>query len=106
LPVQSLPSEYSIETSQNPAGSYFIVTIDADREQDLIKLMLYDMFDIKVDKTILDVHSKVISVLVDEINSKGEYSLEFDLSNQPDGLYLLRLQAGSSVVTSKIILMK
>ena len=106
LPVQLLPSEYSIRVSPDPTRPYFIVSIDADQECWLAKMMFYEMFDIKVDETILDVHDKVISVLLDEIQSLGEHSLEFDLSDQPHGLYLSRLQAESSVVTSKIIMLK
>jgi hypothetical protein len=55
---------------------------------------------------LLDVHGKVISVLVNEVHSPGEHSLKIDLSGQPNGLYLLRLQAAGTVVTSKIILIK
>lgn len=51
LPIQSLAAKYSIKVSPDTTRSYFIVTINAHQGQGLIKMMLYDMFDIKVDET-------------------------------------------------------
>ena len=67
----------------------------------------YQIPDVEfVSLQLLDAHGKVISVLVNEVQSPGEHSLKIDLSGQPNGLYVFRLQTGDSVVTSKIILMK
>jgi len=36
----------------------------------------------------------------------GQHEMEFDLSDLPDGLYFIRLQAGKQIETAKIVLLK
>jgi len=49
--------------------------------------------------------SEVIS-LVNEEKSAGSYQVEFSAVNLPSGIYFYRLQAGSSIETKKMILLK
>ncbi|NQT77417.1 MAG: hypothetical protein HQ565_06860 [Bacteroidetes bacterium] len=68
LPVQSQLAKHSIIISPNPTRSHFIITINAEQERRLIKMMLYDMFDVNVDETMFD--SKIFK--------KREYILAFN----------------------------
>jgi len=48
----------------------------------------------------------MVKLLMDGKQQPGEHILEFDASELPNGLYLIRLQSGNYVETSKIILLK
>lgn len=41
-----------------------------------------------------------------EHKTAGRYTINFDASNLASGMYIYRLQAGSSVVTKKLTLIK
>lgn len=47
-----------------------------------------------------------VSRLVDEQLSPGSYRVAFDASNLPSGIYIYRLQSGSTSLTGKMVLMK
>ena len=55
---------------------------------------------------IYDVLGREIKTLVNEKQLPGNYSVKFDASNLPSGVYFYRLQAGDFVATKKMILMK
>lgn len=59
-----------------------------------VKLFVFDFF------------GQVISVLVDEFQSKGQHSVKFDGSNLSSGIYFYRLEAGKFSQTRKLILIK
>jgi hypothetical protein len=63
-------------------------------EQSTVKLVIYDMLGRKV------------AELLNEPKSPGRYSINFDASRLASGLYLYRLQVGSSVLTKKMTLIK
>jgi hypothetical protein len=44
--------------------------------------------------------------LVNEEKEGGKYSVKFDATNLPSGIYFYKLQAGSFVETKKMVLMK
>ena len=48
----------------------------------------------------------LVKTLMIGIQQPGKYELEIDLSDLPNGLYLIRFQAGDRVETAKIILQK
>ena len=48
----------------------------------------------------------LVKTLMNGIQQPGKYELEIDLSDLPNGLYLIRLQAGTQMETAKIILQK
>ncbi|MHB8854508.1 MAG: T9SS type A sorting domain-containing protein, partial [Ignavibacteriaceae bacterium] len=55
---------------------------------------------------VYDVLGKVISTLVNEEKTSGNYKVEFNGSKLSSGVYFYRMQAGSFVETKKLILMK
>jgi len=57
----------------------------------------------RVTLKIFDVHGREILVVLDKTLPAGGYSVQFDLSGLPDGIYFLRLTAGNETVTQKII---
>ena len=48
----------------------------------------------------------IISKLVEANHIKGDYAVIWDASNQPSGLYFVRLFAGNQISSQKIILVK
>ena len=54
---------------------------------------------------VYDMHGMKIRKLVDEIQPAGEYSIHFDGSDLPAGIYFVWLQVGNQVETAKVILL-
>lgn len=59
-----------------------------------------------VDLSILNMNGDVFEIITIGDQTQGEHSFSLDLSHLPNGLYLIRLQAGERVETTKIILHK
>lgn len=55
---------------------------------------------------VYDVLGKEIATIVNERKSAGNYSIDFNASNLPSGVYLYSMQAGSFVSTKKFVLLK
>ncbi len=55
---------------------------------------------------IYDVLGREIATLVNQKQSPGNYSVKFDASNLPSGIYFYRIHAGDFIATKKMILMK
>jgi hypothetical protein len=55
---------------------------------------------------VYDVLGRRVATFVDEAKDAGTYSVRFDASNLPSGVYLYRLQAGNFSETKKLLLMK
>ncbi len=55
---------------------------------------------------VYDLLGREVEVLVNETRQPGTYSVPFDGSNLPSGVYMYRLQAGSFVGVKKLILLK
>jgi len=56
--------------------------------------------------SVFDIHGKQIRTLVDENQNAGEYTVQFDGSDLPYGIYLIRLQAGMVVETTKLVVIR
>ncbi len=55
---------------------------------------------------IYDVLGREVATLVNKAQSAGNYSVQFDATNLPSGIYFYRLRAGSFVQTRKMVLIK
>ncbi|MCJ7553170.1 MAG: T9SS type A sorting domain-containing protein [Ignavibacteriaceae bacterium] len=64
------------------------------KEPGFVKLEVYDILGSEV------------AELVNETKSAGNYSIEFDASNLPSGMYIYKLQAGSYTNAKKMVLTK
>ena len=56
--------------------------------------------------SVLNLQGELLETFTHGIQIPGEHRLNLDLSHLPNGLYLIRLQAGERVETAKIILQK
>jgi photosystem II stability/assembly factor-like uncharacterized protein len=59
-----------------------------------------------VNLKVYDVLGRGIATLVDEVKPPGEYTVRWDASNQPGGVYIYRLRAGSYSASNKTILVR
>jgi len=59
----------------------------------------------KVELGIYDIRGQKIKTLVNEMQLPGEYTIRFDGSELPAGIYFIRMQAGDKVVTEKLVMM-
>lgn len=92
VPAQ-LPTEYSLRAYPNPfnPASQLEFAITASGP---VRLQ------------VLDIQGRLVSTLVDNEQSAGVHSVAFDGSALASGIYFARLEAGSRVVTTKLLLLK
>jgi peptidoglycan/xylan/chitin deacetylase (PgdA/CDA1 family) len=69
-----------------------------------IKYTLPDESDVTL--TVFDAIGGKVTTVVNEHKPAGNYSVQFNSTNLPSGIYFYRLQAGSFVDTKKMLLMK
>jgi hypothetical protein len=55
---------------------------------------------------VYDILGRVVATLINEQKPAGTYSIEFDASNLPSGIYFYTLTSGSFTSTKKLILLK
>ena len=55
---------------------------------------------------VYDVIGREVATLVDDVRPAGAYSVTFDGSGLASGTYVYRIQAGSSVATKKLVLVR
>ena len=55
---------------------------------------------------VYDVLGNELTTLVNETQSAGSYSVTFDGSNFPSGVFFYKLQAGESAETKRMVLLK
>jgi hypothetical protein len=63
-------------------------------ENSFVKLALFNLL------------GEEVAILVNETKEAGAYSLSFDASDLPSGTYIYQLQAGSSIKSMKMVLLK
>ncbi|MGO9482850.1 MAG: T9SS type A sorting domain-containing protein [Candidatus Kryptoniota bacterium] len=59
-----------------------------------------------VSLTIHDVLGREVATLVSARQAAGDYSVTFNGSNLPSGIYFYRIKAGSYTATKKLVLLK
>jgi hypothetical protein len=62
--------------------------------------------DSRVRLAVFDMLGRQVATLVDEQMAAGRHSVTFDAGNLSSGIYLYRLQAGNTVMTRKLTIMK
>ncbi len=60
----------------------------------------------KVELKIFDVLGREVQTLVNEIQSAGNYKVNFDARDLPSGIYIYQIKAGNFVQSNKMILVK
>ncbi len=60
----------------------------------------------QVDLVVYNVLGESVTHLVDEEKEVGKYSVEFDATSLPSGIYFYKLQAGDFVETKKMVLIR
>ena len=55
---------------------------------------------------VYDILGKEVAVLTNEVKEAGNYSVKFDASNLPSGIYFYTLTSGNFIATKKLILLK
>jgi hypothetical protein len=97
----SLPNGFSLfQNYPNPFNPATTIkyTVPAGETQNLASL--------RVTLKIYDVLGRNIATLIDGLQSPGQYSVVFNASNLPSGIYLYTLQAGKFIETKKMMLLK
>ena len=70
------------------------------------KINYYIAMPTEVKLTVYDVLGNEIALLVSEFESPGAYSVDFDGSNLPSGVYIYKIEAGTFSAVKKLLLMK
>ena len=60
----------------------------------------------KVTLKVYDVLGREVQKLVDEYQSRGKYSVNFDASQLASGIYFYELVSGDFISTKKMVLLK
>jgi len=55
---------------------------------------------------IIDITGRIVDILANEMKEPGMYEIQWDASNQPSGIYYVRLQSEQSSDTHKILYLK
>jgi len=52
---------------------------------------------------IYDIHGRAVAIVLDEKMPAGEHLVRYDASGLPDGIYFVRMQAGETAETGKVV---
>jgi len=69
-----------------------------------LRYLIHETRDLKLEMYSAD--GVLVKTLESSMHQTGKYEQTFDMSDLPDGLYFIRLQAGEQIETAKIILLK
>ncbi|MBI4547692.1 MAG: T9SS type A sorting domain-containing protein [Ignavibacteriae bacterium] len=93
-PVAELPATFQLfQNYPNPFNPVTVIRYS---------LIVNSVATLKV----FDVLGREVATLVDEKKAPGVYTVSWDASGQPSGVYLYRLQSGKFVDIKKMILVK
>jgi photosystem II stability/assembly factor-like uncharacterized protein len=89
-----IPSEYNLyQNYPNPFNPTTTIKYSV-KEAGMVTLTVYDIL------------GKEITTLVNELKSPGEYSVSFDASSLPSGVYIYTIRAGTFNASRKLVLVK
>jgi hypothetical protein len=57
-----------------------------------------------VNLSVYDVTGRLVETLVENVQGSGHYTVEWDVTNMPEGIYFSRLKSGDSVKTKKLLI--
>ena len=60
----------------------------------------------KVELCVFDINGQKIKTLVNKKQAVGDYTVRFDTSDLPAGIYIISLQAGEQVATTRLVVMR
>ncbi len=102
--MQNYPNPFFAESSGNPTTTikYSIPSVIARSEA---TKQSHD-FASNVQLNVYNILGEEIATLVNEKQSPGNYSVQFDASNLPSGVYFYTLRVGDFIATKKMILLK
>ncbi len=67
----------------------------------------YPIFDIRsVFIAVYDITGKQVSSLADETQNAGEHVARLDITDLPEGMYIIRLQAGNESAVGKLLIVR
>jgi hypothetical protein len=100
--------EYSDEVFvDNPTPTEFALQQNFPNPYNPATTITYSLpIKAQVELVIYNALGESITRLVNEEKEAGKYSVKFDATNLPSGIYFYKLQAGSFVETKKMVLMK
>ena len=91
---EPLPTAFVLSQNYpNPFNPTTMISFDIPKRSQ-VRLVVYDIL------------GREVKTLVDEMKSPGRYTVNFDASALPSGVYLYRITAGSFVETKKLVLVK
>jgi hypothetical protein len=92
--LRYMPTEYALfDAFPNPFNPSTNIQYDVPEPAD-VKLRVFDML------------GREVALLVSGQRSAGRYTVQFDASGLPSGIYIYRIEAGKFVQTKKLVLTK
>ncbi|NQT25725.1 T9SS type A sorting domain-containing protein [candidate division KSB1 bacterium] len=104
--LDGVPPVSAVDSEHKQASTFLMATNYPNpfNPQTTIEYTLPKQADVTL--TIYDAIGNQISVLVNENQNAGNYTVPFNGSNVASGIYFYRLEAGHDVFTQKMVLMK
>ncbi|MDP8231370.1 MAG: T9SS type A sorting domain-containing protein, partial [Candidatus Zophobacter franzmannii] len=91
--VNNLPNVMDVNNYPNPFNPQTSIAYSIKKSGD-VKLSIYN------------VKGQKVETLVNENQLAGEHTVVWDASSSASGVYFMRLESGSSVVTRKMMMIK
>ena len=61
---------------------------------------------VNVQIIVYDLSGKQVETLINELQTPGYHSVNWDANNLPSGVYLIRMESGDFIQTEKVMLVK
>lgn len=101
LPLEATPTKFKLgQNYPNPFNPVTVITYAlpnheaGSMNQELVTLKVFNLL------------GQEVATLVNETQPPGNYSVQWNSSNNPSGMYFYRLQAGNYIETKKLILLR
>jgi hypothetical protein len=91
---KNIPSSYNLyQNYPNPFNPITKIKFDIPK-QGFVSLKIFDIL------------GREVKILVSEIKTVGSYTIDFDASDLPSGIYLGRLESNGYVITKRMVMVK